>query len=189
MYYIEELNAFSPANEQEKKDKEVILRYIETFPDTILSRENEFAHMSSSAMIFNDDMTKVLMIFHNIYNSWSWTGGHADGDTDFLQIALKEAREETGLEQLQPLREHVFTVDILPVWSHMKRGVFVNSHLHLNYTYLLTADEHLPLHIKADENSDVRWLEIKNLRRYVTEPDMLPVYEKIINRAVGKNTL
>ena len=55
------------------------------------------AHMTASSWIVNEDYTKVLMIYHNIYNSWAWTGGHADGDEDLLHVAVKEAREETGL--------------------------------------------------------------------------------------------
>ncbi|MDV2887536.1 NUDIX domain-containing protein, partial [Alkalihalophilus pseudofirmus] len=73
-----------------------MLRYIDTFPD-ILTRKNEFAHFSSSAWTVNKDRTKVLMAFHNIYQSWSWLGGHADGDDHLLRVALRETREETGL--------------------------------------------------------------------------------------------
>ena len=34
------------------------------------------------------------MVYHNIYNSWSWLGGHADGETDLLAVALREVKEE-----------------------------------------------------------------------------------------------
>ena len=46
----------------------------------------------------NKDKTKVLMIYHNIYNSWSWTGGHADGDEDLLYVAIKEAKKKQVLK-------------------------------------------------------------------------------------------
>ena len=71
-------------------------------------------------------------------------------------------------------------VDVLPVWGHVKRGKYVSSHLHLNFSYLLEADEEEILQIKADENSQVAWLPIAELRDKVTEPDMIPVYEKLI---------
>lgn len=183
MNYIEELIAYRPKNEQEAADKQMILDYIETFPDTILTRENRFAHITAASMIFNEEKDKVLMIYHNIYRSWSWTGGHADGDSDMLYVALKEANEETGVKNLRVLQKGgqspMAAVDVLPVWGHVKRGKYVSSHLHLNFSYLFEASEEEALRIKEDENSQVGWIKIEELRKKVTEPDMIPVYEKL----------
>lgn len=185
MNYIEELKQYPPRSEQEAADREMILRYIETFPDTILTRENSFAHMTGSSMIFNRERDKVLMVYHNIYRSWSWTGGHADGEEDMLFVAEKEAKEETGVGTLKVLCKKVdesllAAVDVLPVWGHVKRGRYVSSHLHLNLSYLFEAEEKEMLHIKEDENSQVAWLPVSELKIKVTEPDMIPVYEKLI---------
>lgn len=189
MNYIEELNTYCPKNEQEVADKAMILSYIKTFPDTILTRENNFAHITAASMIFNKNRDKVLMIYHNIYRSWSWTGGHADGDSDMLLVAMKEAKEETGIQNLKVInagsdKNSMAAVDILPVWGHVKRGKYVSSHLHLNFSYLFEADEEEALHIKEDENSRVGWILIRELKEKVTEPDMIPVYEKLI--ALGR---
>lgn len=185
MNYLEELKNYDPKNGQEAADREMILSYIKTFPDTILTRENRFAHMTGSSMIFNRKRDRVLMVYHNIYRSWSWTGGHADGETDLLFVAMKEAREETGVKTLRVLQEKagagfLAAVDVLPVWGHVKRGRYVSSHLHLNFSYLLEADEEEALYIKEDENSLVAWLPIAEWKDKVTEPDMIPVYEKLI---------
>ena len=185
MNYIEELKTYCPKNKQEEADREMILLYIKTFPDTILTRENSFAHITAASMIFNRNRDKVLMIYHNIYRSWSWTGGHADGDSDMLYVAEKEAKEETGIRNLKVLglesdKGPMAAVDVLPVWGHVKRGKYVSSHLHLNFSYLFEADEEEALHIKEDENSQVGWIPITELREKVTEPDMIPVYEKLI---------
>lgn len=185
MNYIEELKTYRPKSEQEAADREMILLYIKTFPDTILTRENSFAHITAASMIFNRNRDKVLMIYHNIYRSWSWTGGHADGEEDMLLVAEKEAKEETGVETLKVLgkdtaENFLAAVDVLPVWGHVKRGRYVTSHLHLNLSYLFEAEEKEILHIKEDENSQVAWLSISELRAKVTEPDMIPVYEKLI---------
>lgn len=184
--YRREIEEYIPKSKQEESDKRVILKYIDNFGDTILTRENEFAHISSSAMIVNKDMSKVLMVYHNIYQSWSWTGGHADGDKDLLHVAIKEAIEETGVTHISPIREEIIALDILPVWGHIKRGNYVSSHLHLNVSYALLADEKEQLIVKEDENSGVKWLEIDRLAEYVSEPDMLPVYTKIINRILNR---
>lgn len=190
MNYIQELKAYHPRNAQEEADREMILSYIETFPDTILTRENRFAHMTAASMIFNENRDRVLMIYHNIFRSWSWTGGHADGDTDMLYVAEKEAKEETGIRHLRVLKTEpgkypMAAVDVLPVWGHVKRGKYVSAHLHLNLSYLFEADEAEALHIKEDENSQVGWIPVAKLREKVTEPDMIPVYEKLIS--LGKN--
>lgn len=190
MHYMEELKSYSPKNEQEAADSRMILSYIETFPDTILTRENRFAHITAASMIFNKSRDKVLMIYHNIYRSWSWTGGHADGETDMLYVAKKEAKEETGIKTLHVLcPEAEFSpmaaVDVLPVWGHVKRGRYVSSHLHLNFSYLFEAVETETLHVKENENSQVGWIKICEIREKVTEPDMIPVYEKLIR--LGRN--
>lgn len=186
MDYLEELQAYQPVNEQESKDKEVTLSYLACFGDNLLTRENEFAHFSASSMIFNKERTKVLMAFHNIYNSWSWTGGHADGERDFLALAIREAMEETGVSGLRPITEQMVSIEILPVWGHIKRGKYVSSHQHINFSYILEADDLAPLKVKEDENSAVGWIEIEKLKEYVTEPDMLPIYNKLIAQAKNR---
>ena len=98
MNWIESIKNYIPYNDQEIKDKDLIMECINKFDD-ILTRENSIAHITSSGYIVNKDRSKVLMIYHNIYQSWSWTGGHADGDYDLLHVAIKEAKEETGLKK------------------------------------------------------------------------------------------
>ena len=116
----QQLQDYIPYNAQEKKDQEVILRYMDTF-DNLFTRENEFAHFTASAWLVNKDHTKVLMAYHNIYNSWSWVGGHADGDTDLLHVAIKEAKEETGLVNVEPVFDEIYSIEILGVPAHEKR--------------------------------------------------------------------
>ena len=146
--YIDDIAAYVPQTEQEAADKELMLDYIRRFPDSILTRENRIAHLTSSGFVVNADCSKVLMAHHNIYKVWAWTGGHADGDADLLAVALREAREETGTAHIRPLSTAIASLDILPVWGHVKRGQWVSSHQHLNVTYLLTAEEGDALHIR-----------------------------------------
>lgn len=187
MDYKYQIEEFLPVTDQEESDKRIIQRYIKEFGDQILTRDCELGHITSSGMIFNKQLDKVLMVYHNIYQSWSWTGGHADGDKDLLYVALKEAKEETGIVHIAPIQEKILTLDILPVWGHEKNGSYVSSHLHLNITYSLAAEETDRLIVKEDENSGVRWLEIEKLEHYVREPDMMPVYQKIIHKVQNKS--
>lgn len=90
------LAAFKPGCEQEERDLLQISRLLDWAPD-LLSRENLTAHFTASAWTVNPDRTKVLMAYHNIYRSWAWLGGHADGDSDLLAVALREVQEELSL--------------------------------------------------------------------------------------------
>lgn len=165
----EQIRAYRPVNEQEERDKELILRCLETEKD-IFTRENHLAHMTASAWIVNESRTKVLMAYHNIYKSWSWLGGHADGETDLLKVALKEAQEESGIRHVKPVSEKIYSLEVLTVDGHVKKGAYVSSHLHLNVTYLLQAEETDVLHIKEDENSNVAWFPLEEAVAASTEP-------------------
>ena len=90
---MESIRAYQPFNEQEKMDKSLILDWIET-QDDAFSRDNTVAHMTASAWVVNKDRSRVLMVYHNIYDSWSWLGGHADGETDLLAVAIREVKED-----------------------------------------------------------------------------------------------
>lgn len=179
MNWIEAIKEYKPWNEQEDKDKEIILNCINLFRD-ILTRNNEIAHITSSAFIINKSRDKVLMVYHNIYNSWSWTGGHADGEEDLLAVAVREAKEETGIENVIPICNGIFSLDILTVVGHIKKGRYVSPHLHLSLAYLAEADEGEPLIVKADENSGVKWIPIDKINEYSNEPHMHKVYNKIV---------
>ncbi len=181
--YIDEIRAYVPQDEQEETDKRIILEHIERCPDTVLTRENEYAHITSSGFVVNADATRVLMAHHDIYRVWAWTGGHADGERDLLAVAVREAREETGVEHVRPLSPGIAALDILPVWGHVKRGKYVASHQHLNVSYLLVADETDPLAPRAGENSDVAWLPAERLTEITNEWQMDYVYLTLLARA------
>ena len=151
-----QIEAFAPYNEQEEADRRQMLADMDCFSD-LLTRENATAHFTASCWIVNPDRTKVLMAYHNLYQSWAWLGGHADGDEDLLAVALKEVREESGIKNVRPASEDIFSLEVLTVDGHVKRGKYVSSNLHLNVTYLLIADDTDNLTVKPDENSGVKW--------------------------------
>jgi 8-oxo-dGTP pyrophosphatase MutT (NUDIX family) len=181
MNWIELIKKYHPINEQEQKDKELILHCVNKFDD-ILTRDNEIAHITSSAFAVNRAKDKVLMVHHNIYNSWSWTGGHADGEEDLLTVAIKELKEETGVTNIRPITSDIFSLDVLPVLGHIKRGKYVSAHLHLSVAYLIESDENERLIVKEDENSGVKWIPIDKINEYSNEPHMQKVYEKLISK-------
>lgn len=175
----QELEKYRPWNEQEQKDRERILAFLDRNPDAFL-RTNLTAHMTASAWIVDPARDKVLLIYHKIYDSWAWTGGHADGEEDLLSVALREAREETGLVNVRPVTEEIYSLEVLTVDGHEKRGEYVPSHLHMNVTYLLEADEADALHIREEENSGVAWFGLTEALAASSEPWFVErIYKKL----------
>ena len=178
----ENIENFIPYNEQEEVEKKIMLDYIRDFNDT-LTRQNEYGHFTSSAFVLNKERTKMLMIYHKIYNSWAWVGGHSDGDSDLLYVAMKEAKEETGIKNVTPISNDIYSLEIINLNGHEKRGKYVGSHVHLNVTYLLEADENEEIHIKEDENSGVKWVPIDEVLNVTSEIWVRDrVYTKIIEK-------
>ena len=159
-YLIKQIQGLTPFNEEERKNKELLLRCLEKEED-VFSRKNTLAHFTASSWIVNKNRDKVLLCFHNIYNSWSWLGGHCDSNMDCLEVAIKEAKEESGLEDFKCIYDGIFSLESLCVNSHIKRGEVVSSHIHLNVTYLLEADDTKPLKIKEDENKGLMWAPLE----------------------------
>ena len=175
----EEILAYQPRNGQEAQDKNLILSFLDNNDDAF-SRSNRIAHMTASAWVTNKDRTKVLMVYHKIYDSWSWCGGHADGEKDLLKVALKECREETGLQTVRPIDGKIASLECLTVDGHEKRGKYVSSHLHLNVTYLLEADEEEPLCVCEEENTGVKWFTPEEALAASTEPWFVErIYSKL----------
>ncbi|ASW12463.1 NUDIX domain-containing protein [Lactobacillus delbrueckii subsp. lactis DSM 20072] len=155
MTLLTDLKNYQPFNEQEAADVKEMIYRLETGEELFL-RSNLAEHFTASAWVVNPARDKALMAYHRIYDSWAWLGGHADGDQDLLHVALKEVAEESGVKAT-PVTDQIYSVEILTVDGHEKKGKYVPSHLHLNVTYLLEADDSLPIRPKEDENKAVAW--------------------------------
>ena len=157
-----EIERYAPFNEQEERDKGIILEILES-EENILTRENQKYHFTVSAWIVTPDRKKVLMCYHNIYDSWAWLGGHTDGDSNIREVILKEVREESGITNIRFLLDEIFSLEILTVSGHIKKGKYVSSHLHLNITFLLEVEENEKLLVNPDENSGLDWIAIEEI--------------------------
>ena len=163
---LNQIAAYIPYNEQEAADRELILHWIQDHDDAF-TRQNQVAHITASAWVVNRDRRKVLLVYHNIYNSWSWLGGHA----------------EAGIANVRPVSPDIYSLESLTVDGHVKKGQYVSSHLHLNVTYLLEADSDEAVSIKEDENSGVAWFTPEEALAKSTEPWFVThIYAKLIDK-------
>ena len=174
---------YIPVNEQEETDKKTILAFLDGDQD-ISTRENPVAHLTASAWVVSPDRKNVLMAYHRLYDSWAWLGGHADGSFCLADVAEKEAKEESGIENLRLISDSPVSLEVLTVDGHEKKGKYVPCHLHLNLTYLFEAEQDQMLHIKADENSGVAWISMDCLAEKCSEPWFVErIYSKLVKKA------
>lgn len=174
-----EVSAFQPQDQNEQMAKEELLADWRQYGEKLLSREKTDIHVTVSAFILNPAMTHTLMAHHLIYDSFAWTGGHADGETELPAVALREAREETGISELWLFSGRILSIDRLPVPAHKRRGKKVEAHFHYSVAYGLIAPDGQPLKVKPDENCAVEWVAQSELEAKCREKEMLPVYRKL----------
>lgn len=182
-----QIEKYKPYNDEEVCFKEVMLDFLSKHEDALL-RENKVAHFTASAWITNREHTKILMGYHNIYKSWGWFGGHADGNADLYAVVRKEIGEECGLTDVALLSDGIYGLNVLTVEKHIKRGQFVNAHLHLDAVFLFEADEAAHVRMKPDENSGVKWIPIAEIEKNVTEEQMKPVYRVLLQKLENYTT-
>lgn len=179
--YMNQIIRFQPCCEQEERDKNLILDLCFS-REEVLTRNNRICHLTSSGLILNGERDKMLMVHHNIYRTWTWTGGHADGDGNLEAVALREAEEETGAMWFGLLLGKIASLDIIPVYGHIKNGAYVSAHLHLNAAYLLQTSEKEELRIREGENSGVAWVPLSEVADHSKEPELIRIYQKMLSR-------
>lgn len=180
MLLYDEIDNYCPCNLQEATDRQLMLYYIKKHKDCLL-RSNPIAHFTVSLWTVNPERTKTLMVYHRIYDSWSWIGGHADGEEDLKAVAMRELKEETGIANARFVSEGIYSLEVLTVNGHYKNGKYVPSHLHLNVTYLAEADETEQLTVNEEENLGVRWFLNEEVLKASSEPWFVEnIYKKLM---------
>ena len=180
----QKIENYIPFNEQEEKDKEQFLKFIDTFDD-VLTRDNIFGHFSASAFVVNKERNKMVVVYHIINDGWIYPGGHADGEDDFLSVAVREVEEETGLK-VKILDENIYSIQSAPVKGHIKHGKYVSSHLHLDVLYIMEADDKIPLVYREDESKGVKWIPFEEADNDTMCDFIRPVHKKLIKKLGSK---
>lgn len=176
----EQIEIYVPFDEAEEKIKEYQLKWMDNFKN-ILTRENEFGHFASSAFVVNKDRTKMLVVYHNIYDAWIFPGGHADGEENLLSVAIREVEEETGLKTTI-LDSSIYAISASPIAGHVKRGKYIPAHTHLDVVYLLEADDTLPLNYKEEESKGVKWISLEEAIGENIVDFIRPVHKRLIEK-------
>jgi 8-oxo-dGTP pyrophosphatase MutT (NUDIX family) len=151
------LKKLQPFNQEETQFKQQMIEFITQNPDCF-ERSLLIGHITGSAWIVDKSRQFTLLTHHRKLDKWFQTGGHCDGDSDVLNVAMKEAMEETGLTNIQTISNEIFDIDIHQIPE--RKGV--PQHLHYDVRFLLEADINEPL-IVSSESSDLAWVEISKV--------------------------
>ncbi len=152
------------------RDEECRNRFIEFVTDNrnCFDRTNSVGHVTGSAWITNIDRSRFLLTFHKKLGMWLQLGGHADGCPQIERVALREAREESGIDSIRLLSNRIFDLDVHPIPAHSGTP----RHYHYDVRFLCEADDRLPL-VVSRESHDVRWLTAEEIRSLTNEDSVL----------------
>ena len=138
-----------------------------------LRRECGPGHLTGSAWMVSPDRTRTLLTHHRKLDKWLQLGGHADGDPDLLAVALREAREESGLASVRAVSGAVFDVD--RHWIPPRKTE--PGHYHYDLRFLIEADPTEPLMI-SNESKDLAWVKVAGVTALNPEESMARMVRK-----------
>lgn len=143
-------------------------------------RSHQTGHVTGSAWVVNHAGTHVLLTHHRKLNKWLQLGGHADGQSNILEVALREAEEESGLDQLTPVSEEIFDIDVHLIPA--RKSDPAHDHFDVRFAFQACGSEEYAV---SDESHDLAWVKIERLKDYTTEASMIRMAKKWIDRTPG----
>lgn len=169
---LNKLGQYQPHDEYEHDMHRKLVRFVETESECF-DRGLRKGHVTGSAWIIDQSHTQTLLTHHRKLDRWLQLGGHADGDADILRVALREAHEESGINDIKPLSEKIFDIDIHPIPACGSEP----RHLHYDVRFLLEADANSPLVISG-ESKDLAWINLTEIAHLTMERSMGRMVEK-----------
>lgn len=163
---------------------ERLLEFVESTPDCF-ERSHLAGHITGSALVCDQNLSRVLLTHHRKLDKWLQLGGHSDGDPDTAAVALREAQEESGLTGLRhfksgelglELPEQILPFD-LDIHEIPARGD-VPAHLHYDVRFLVLAEQPAAPVINH-ESKALAWLTLEEAHRLTQEPSMLRQFAKL----------
>lgn len=169
---VDLLKAYHPSAQEEITYKKQMLEFIQNNADCF-ERTLASGHMTASAWIVSKDGEKALLMNHAKLNMWVQLGGHCDGDSDVLAVAIKETQEESGILNIEPVSRDIFDIDIHLIPENKKE----KAHYHYDVRFLLrVASDEQP--IQNSESKELRWIS--------KDPNSLPTKSRSVTRMFDK---
>lgn len=172
-------HAARPLDAHEEAMTADTIAFIEAHEDCLL-RSCAPGHLTGSAWIVSPDRRQTLLTRHLKLDKWLQLGGHADGDGDLLAVALREAREESGLDEVHAVSAEIFDVD--RHWIPERKTD--PGHYHYDLRFLLEADPTERLAISA-ESKDLAWVDLDLVTTLNPEESMARMVGKTVPKGNG----
>ena len=172
-YLLQKLRSYRPIDAHEIEMRKRIIEFVETNSDCF-ERTLQTGHITASALIVNKQRTHTLLTHHHKLDKWLQLGGHSDGDTDTLNVALREAEEESGIKNIIAVSGNIFDVDVHDIPPRKGEP----EHFHYDIRFLFEADDSQHLTITS-ESKDLAWIPLKDIERYTTEESMIRMVRKL----------
>ncbi len=170
------LLSYRPIDEKDRAQRERILAFLESTPNCF-ERSHTAGHITGSAWVVDKTGERVLLTHHKKLNRWLQLGGHADGDADVQAVALREAREESGLENLRPISPEIFDLDVHRIPE--RPGEPAHYHYDIRFAFQTTGEEKFTV---SDESNELDWIKISEMTSVSDEPSLLRMAGKWLNR-------
>lgn len=165
------LENYEPTQE-EVVTKERMLAFLDAHEDCF-ERELQIGHFTASAWLVSRDLSQALLMHHAKLDLWVQLGGHADGDSDLLEVAIREAQEESGIEDIEPITTQIFDIDIHTIPARGDEP----EHEHFDVRFLLrVASDEQP--VKNSESKELRWISQDALQLPTQQRSVVRMFEK-----------
>jgi ADP-ribose pyrophosphatase YjhB (NUDIX family) len=170
---LRQLRAHHPFDARESVMLERIMDFVRD-NETCFDRNLEAGHLTGSAWIIDRDRSHALLTHHARLGIWAQLGGHVEDDSDMLNAAWREAREESGLDCVRPVSTYIFDVDVHEIPATPKAP----SHFHYDIRFLFEADRDAKLTVSAESKS-LRWVAFDEITGITREESVLRMVRKI----------
>jgi len=170
------LKQHTPSDNTEAQMLWDLVQFVESYENCFDRELATPGHITGSAWVVNKELTHVFFTHHKKLNRWLQPGGHSDGDANTLAVAMREASEESGIEDvfIQPVTDAVFDVDIHTIPARKNEP----EHNHYDIRFLLEADMNQPLKI-SEESNEIAWIPVEDIPAMCDEASMLRMLEKM----------
>lgn len=173
---LKELSDYKTSYEKEDKDRNAIINLLIKNGHNCLYRDFfDPGHVTASALLMNQSCNKVLMNYHKFLKKWLVFGGHVDGSTDMLSAAMREAKEESGIENIIPLKDTIADIDIHPVPANVDKNEPAHFHHDISYFFRVDGAEDFKI---SDESIDLRWCNYEEAKILCAGNNMHRLLEK-----------
>ncbi|MCL1944454.1 MAG: NUDIX hydrolase [Firmicutes bacterium] len=145
------LDNYTPFDKEELESLNKFKQFLNT-QENVFDRINTFGHITGSGYLFNSDLTQVLLTHHRKVDCWLQFGGHSDGDTNTMRVAVREVQEESGIMDFDLVENDIFDIDV-----HMFKNIFVDDDTHWHFDIRFAFKTNQTNYTISHESNDIRW--------------------------------